>query len=328
MSAFYNENDLIARIEDELKYDPLYNQIKERSTLKNDLFDSVFIESLQEDMHRWYSIAEAGRILGGDKAIAASTLKHYIDNLDEYVLPDEAPHSKYVRLNYLSIIKLRMIWLLKDELKLSGLKAEVGIIGSPIKNQTFSPSTEDNSELRSYMQMTNLLATIFMETDENGRPQLKREISSLMQNNQKLLESANFMQVVGEHKQTIDELKEKLNEESEKREDLEKQVEEKYIKQLAMKDELIDELKNELDKRQESLSDFKSEIDKTFEKKVDERESKFLEMVKKDRMRSKAKQLAEEEWDKQGAFKRAFGKRSEFINTKINHHLSKLDEED
>lgn len=87
----YDENDLVPRLEDELKYDPLYTQIKDRPTLKKEMFENKFINALQEDLHRWYSIAEAGAILDSNKRIAASTLKHYIDNLEDYVLPDEAP---------------------------------------------------------------------------------------------------------------------------------------------------------------------------------------------------------------------------------------------
>ncbi|MDA6131317.1 hypothetical protein OSK38_28620, partial [Escherichia coli] len=60
-----------------------------------------------------------------------SSLTYYIDGLKEYILPEDAPSNKYMRLNYLSIIKMKMVLLLKDEFRLNGLKAEVGITGNP-----------------------------------------------------------------------------------------------------------------------------------------------------------------------------------------------------
>ncbi|MCM3164146.1 MULTISPECIES: hypothetical protein [Bacillaceae] len=320
----YDENDLVPRLEDELKYDPLYTQIKDRPTLKKEMFENKFIAALQEDLHRWYSIAEAGAILDSNKRIAASTLKHYIDNLEDYVLPDEAPQSRYIRLNYLSIVKLKMVWLLKDELKMTGLQSAVGIIGTPVNNNmsnSYAPSLDQNQELRQYMQMTNMLMSIFMERGEDGRPRLKEDISNLLQSNQKLLESGDFLKKVEEQSETIEELNRQINEEKKNRETYQQELEEKYKDNLLVKDQLISELESKLEQQNKTI---KSEIDETLVKKLEENDNKFNDFVNKNRIQSRAKQMAEEEWDKQGAFSKIFGNRSEFVKNKTEEFLIKL----
>jgi hypothetical protein len=321
LQTYFNENDLISRIEDELKYDPLYNHIKERPSLKKELLNERFISALETDFRRLYSIAESGRILGDDRPISPSSLKHYIDNLAEYILPEDT-NSKFIRLNYLSIFKLKMIWLLKDELKMSGLQAELGIIGTPITTQSFNqPPAELNNDLIAYKKMTQVLAQIFLEQGIDGRPQLKKELSLLLENPQKLLESGNIQAEIEKQSENIQKIEELVQTESKKMEEVTKE----FNKQLKEKEEKIDELKTKLEARTtEELSQIKSELDEEVKRKLEENESKFQKIVERTRKQSKAKELAEEEWDKQGVLAKMFGNRSEFIQTKTQQFLKQL----
>lgn len=320
MQTFYNENDLISRIEDELKYDPLFNHIKERPTLKRELFNERFISSLEADLHRLYSIAESGRILGEERPISPSSLKHYIDSLADYVLPEDV-NSKFIRLNYLSIVKLKMIWLLKDELKMSGLQAELGIIGTPVSSVSFNQPAEVNNDLNAYKKMTQLLASIFLEQGIDGRPQLKKEISSLIDNNQKLLESGNLFNELEKQSETIHKLEEMVQEETSKREEIIKE----YDKQLKLKEELIKELNSKIENQAlEGLSKIKLELDENITKKLEESESKFHDLVDRNRKVAKAKQRAEDDWDKQSALTKLFGNRSSFIQLRAQKYLEEM----
>src|SRR3954447_23159370 len=110
IQTIYAEKDLVSRFSNEFKHDPLFNIIKERETLKKELFDQIFLNNLEEDLHKTFSIAEAGRVLGGDKPIAASSLKYYIDEdgLGQYIRESDTPG--YIRLNYRELFRLRMVW--------------------------------------------------------------------------------------------------------------------------------------------------------------------------------------------------------------------------
>ncbi|MGY3716933.1 hypothetical protein ACWE42_15570 [Sutcliffiella cohnii] len=298
-----NEHDLIVRLESELKYDNLFNQIIERDVLKKELFNNAFIEALESDIHRWYSVAEAGRVIGGDKPIPPSSLTYYIENLEEYIIPEDAPSNKYIRLNYLSLVKLKMVLLLKDELRLSGLKAEVGITANSrnvIKNKSQSklPSEIDGDnqdiyeKLEKLEKMNGVLFSLLIQKGEDGQPELKDELQSLLNSKTKLLEDQNTIyEKLENQEQIINQLKEENQ-------------------------ELAEKIKTTEEGNVEISTKIK-EVEKDREK-IEESEGKIQLLTETIRTR----QLAEAEWDSKGFFEKMKGNRAEYVSRRTKEILS------
>jgi len=308
----YDENDLILKLEEILMHDNLYNHIKERDTLKKELFHPEFISILEKDLHRWYSVAEAGRIVGVEKPIPPSTLKHYIDNLREYILPEDAPTNKYIRLNYLSLVKLRMVWLLKDELKMSGLKTEVGILGTVVNNQNTNPFPVSNDyEFKQYYAMTQFLFNTLMEIGEDGQPRMKQNIHQLLKAAPNLLEGpTKVMKELEEQREIINQLSEQNNRLNEENKQLKKQL-----------DSMIgetEELRSQIIELPEQINQNTEDVKKDIEQQQNEKLEALIRQLK-------ARKQAEQEWEQKGAFTRAFGKRSEFVEKRIQEILSSYD---
>jgi len=309
-----NETDLVIKIQSELEHDSLYNLINERDQLKKELFNKDFISILEEDFHRWYSVAEAGKVLGGDKPVPPSSLTYYIDSLNEYIVPEDAPSNKYIRLNYLSIVKLKMVLLLKDEFRLNGLKAELGITGNPknvIKNnKTNLPSNEldfeeMNRKLERYEAMNEMLWSLLVEKGEDGTPQLKKPLQSLLNSEMVLLEGESS-------------ISKKLEEQNET---IERLVGEN--KKLQERIQKTEEQTSSVDKKlEESLSE-KKEKDEKERQRVLESQKKLNYLT--DTLR--ARNQAEEEWEKQGFLKRLKGNRSEFVAERMKAIIKEIEEE-
>ncbi|MCM3716063.1 hypothetical protein M3202_18585 [Alkalihalobacillus oceani] len=213
-----NEDDIYVKIESDLQYDNLYNLIIERDQLKTELFDSGFLSHLEKDMHRWYSVQEAGRILGGDKPIPPSSLSYYIDSLEEYIIPDDAPSNSYIRLNYLSLVKLKMVWLLKDEFRLKGLKAELGITGNPknVIKETKESSSNRDRELADAFEKIERLETVsqtllglLLEKGENDQLQLKQPLQQLLNQNNLIEEQSSVLKKLEDQNNVLKEIQEK-----------------------------------------------------------------------------------------------------------------------
>ena len=295
-TLYYDENDLVLKLEDILMHDNLYNRIKDRETLKKQLFHPEFISILEKDLHKWYSVAEAGRIVGIEKPIPPSSLKHYIDNLDQYILPEEAPTNKFVRLNYLSLVKLRMVWLLKDELKMSGLKTEVGMLGSVVKNSDSYFPEHDSSELQHYYAMTQFIFNSLMEIGEDGKPRMKHHMDQLLQAAPNLLEGpTKVMEELKEQKEIINQLTEEN-----------KLLKEKLESTLSE----TEELRNQMNQIPEQINKNTEEVKQALEEKHNDKIGSLIQQFK-------ARKQAEQEWEQKGAFTRAFGKRSEFVEKRI-----------
>jgi hypothetical protein len=311
----HSENDIIAKIESELQFDSLFNLIMDREQLKKELFHQRFISILEKDTHRWYSVAEAGRILGGDKSIPPSTLTYYIDNLSEYIIPDDAPSNKYIRLNYLSLIKMKMVLLLKDEFRLNGLRAELGITGNPKhvmpKSDSSTHFDQREEELIEKMErleaMNHAMWALLMEQGEDGRPQLKKQLQSLMKSETLLIEEqSTFSKKLEEQNETLEKL---INENNQLKERM-KETEE------ATKNE-TNELKELIKKAEEQLGK-KLDDRETEQKKVLETENQRIEILTRT---LRARQQAEAEWEKQGMFKKISGNRVEFVNSRTEKIL-------
>lgn len=299
MKIVPNETDLIIKIESELKYDNLFNLIMERDQLKKELYHPDFISALEQDLHRWYSVAEAGRVIGGDKTIPPSSITYYIDNLKEYIIPEDAPSNKYIRLNYLSLIKIKMVFLLKDEFRLNGIRAEVGITGKP-KNVSRSLTTETETDLEEmklklekFEAMNEVLWGLLVEKGEDGQPSLKKPLKSLLTSETLLLEDkSSISQKLNEQNETIQKLieenknlKERINKTEQHTSSFEKKLEEKGVER-----EVIIESENKINTLAQTL---------------------------------RARQQAEEEWESQGLIKKLTGNKVDFINNRMKEILNK-----
>lgn len=304
IKMIHSENDIIAKIESELENDSLYKLIMDREQLKKELFHPRFISVLEKDIHRWYSVAEAGRIIGGDKSIPPSTLTYYIDNLSEYIIPDDAPSNKYIRLNYLSLIKVKMVLLLKDEFKLNGLRAELGLTGNPKhvtnRSDANSSSIEKEEEFNERMERleaaSRQILSLLMEPGEDGSPQLKKQLQSLLKSETLLIEEQSTL---AKKLAAQDETIENLAKENEQLKERMEHSEEKSQKELTELKELIKKAEEQLGKK---LEDRDTEKEKNENRKI----NLLTEQLR-------AKQQAEAEWDKQGLFKRLGGNRTEFV---------------
>lgn len=316
MNKLYSDSDIIAKIEDVFQFDNLFNLIKERDSLRSELFHPQFIANLEKDLHKWYSVAEAGRIIGLEKPIPPSSLKHYIDNLEEYILPEDAPSNKYVRLNYIALVKLRMVWLLKDELKITGLKTEVGILGSVggINNRDLPVNSHTSRELQQYYAMTEVLFKSFMETGDDGRPRFKPHIQQVLNSNLLLEGQSSIVEELGKQKEVIDSL-------TRENENLRKRIEENEELTSSF-NEKFDSLPGTLEK---SAAELKETIDEEQKAKIEDSEKKLRIITETLRARSKA----EREWEQKGALARAFGKRQEYVDQRVKEILNnKTSDED
>jgi hypothetical protein len=307
IKMIHSENDIIARIESDLEFDSLYKLIMDREQLKKELLHQRFISILQKDIHRWYSVAEAGRILGGDKTIPPSTLTYYIDNLSEYIIPDDAPSNKYIRLNYLSLIKMKMVLLLKDEFRLNGLRAELGITGNPKhvipKKDSNLPSVEGYDIIEKVEQLeavNKLLLGLLVEQGENGQPELKKPLQALLSSDTLLLEDQTKV------------LK-KLEEQTSTIEDLAKEN-----KKLREREEEIQKLLKRVEEQSTSIGKKIEDKEKEQEKAFESENERFN--ILKETL--KARHQAETEWEKQGFFKKLGSNRLEYVNSRIESILN------
>lgn len=304
-----NESDFILKIQEELKFDNLYQLIMERDQLKKELFNDSFISSIGKDIYKWYSVSEAGKVLGDGKPIAPSSLTYYIDSLGEYIIPEDAPSNKYIRLNYLSLLKLKMVLLLKDEFRLNGLRAELGLRANhknviSTKNASGIPSNntiedmEDLADLKTDVESLKAMTRIFsqlLEPGDGGVLQLKGSLQSILSSDTKLLEAHNALyQQLEEHKEVIDRLVEDnkaLREKIENTEKVTSKIDEKLVVSEQDREKII-ESEKQLNSLTETL---------------------------------RARQQAEVEFESQGLFKRLTGNRSEFVERRIKELLSKSD---
>lgn len=120
-----------------VKFDPLFEVIKD-TTLEEQLFSEEYLDTLEEK--RWYSTPEVAEWFG----INDGQLRYYIKPFHEYLFTEETPSSSTAyRLNIESILKLRMILLLKDEYRVKGLQKLVGLREGYVQKKEAKASTSD-----------------------------------------------------------------------------------------------------------------------------------------------------------------------------------------
>ena len=136
------------KIREILEHDPLF-EVLEDTPLEEELYSDEYLSEIIEK--KYYSTPEIAKWFG----INDGQLRYYIKPFHDYLFEpgENTPTSSTAyRLNFKSILKLRMIILLKDEYRVKGLKRLVGLDGYGYiekKPVTINPSTEFNNSCRS-----------------------------------------------------------------------------------------------------------------------------------------------------------------------------------
>ncbi|MCM3358173.1 hypothetical protein [Psychrobacillus sp. MER TA 171] len=110
----------IEHIKENLKFDPLFEVIQ-NAKLEDELFQEEFLQEIDIKKHygtvkiaEWFSMSDSG-------------LRYYIKPFPYYLFDEDAPNTDTAyRLSFISIIKLKMITMLKDEYKIKGLERLIG----------------------------------------------------------------------------------------------------------------------------------------------------------------------------------------------------------
>lgn len=114
------------QLQNMLRNDPLYKVIVD-TPLEEELYQEPWLDSIIEK--KYYSTPEIAEWFG----ITDGQLRYYIKPFQEYLFSSdvETPSSASAyRLNLSSILRLRMIVMLKDEYRVKGLQRLIGINGA------------------------------------------------------------------------------------------------------------------------------------------------------------------------------------------------------
>ncbi len=303
MSDFITINEVKERIEEQLINDQLFIQVQQREGHLNELFAEELLTFL--DLNKWYSTVEVADFF----QISDSKLRYYIKPLIGYILPENTPStSSAYRLNYISIIKLKMVLLLKDEFKVAGLQTLIGygrgrvVDTSKERAVAFSTNQDDRVEKLESM-LKQILETGLFEVKEveNQQPKLGINLEAI----QKLSGS----HLIGEN------IEDKLNDLHEAHEKDKQELVSK-IEELNQKTDVVAEIEEAHKKDKEELI-----------KKIEELNQKtdIAALVKRRReITKRAEEEASSLWDQQhkGIFKRL--RASEYEKRKfINDHVEK-----
>ena len=189
------------RIHEVLANDPLFKIIKDTPTEQYFLSEPYLFELIEK---KFYSTPEVASWFD----ITDAQLRYYIKPFESYIFDemlDTPTTATVIRLNMPSILKLRMILLLKDEYRVKGLKRLLGIDedGYIIRNPLI-PTTALSSrdELANKVEMLSNVLQQMMQTglfniqldDENGEMQITINEDYLTQN-MKLLSSQSAEQL-------------------------------------------------------------------------------------------------------------------------------------
>ncbi|WP_214484490.1 hypothetical protein [Bacillus sp. SM2101] len=135
------DNTIEGLIKERLHNDKLFEEAQKRPEIISNVLNEAFLDKLDE--HHWYSTSDAGEILD----CPDSTVRYYIKQLENYIIPENAPTvGKGIRIDYISLIKLKMALLLRDEFKVSGLKMLVGIDGAVVNTPTSTEIDVESSD--------------------------------------------------------------------------------------------------------------------------------------------------------------------------------------
>lgn len=141
-----------------IEEDPLYAIIKDTS-LEVELFSDSYLEQIEEK--RWYSTVDVAEWFG----INDGQLRYYIKPFHEYIFTDDTPSSNTAyRLNIASILRLKMIMLLKDEYRVRGLQRILGAGEGyvAVTKERVSPNelANPNEEMKKIEYLTKMMSQI------------------------------------------------------------------------------------------------------------------------------------------------------------------------
>jgi DNA-binding transcriptional MerR regulator len=271
--------------------DPLYEVIKDTS-LEEQLFNEEYLLTLEEK--RWYSTPEVAEWFG----INDGQLRYYIKPFHEYLFTDETPSSSTAyRLNIESILKLRMILLLKDEYRVKGLQRLVGLG-------------------EGFVQKKNEKST---SAEVASRDRLEKQVETLTKMMEQILKTGMFEMKQGENGTEIT-LRESFVSEQ--------------VKLLTTEDDTISEVRKiaeEIAKSKEEIESHQEEMKLTFNKSLQEdlairvKERRIEQQINTEVRAEAIKKWAEQ--NKKGFFAKLLQsdqieiERELFISTYLNEHL-------
>ena len=161
-----------------LQGDPLYSVICE-TPLEETLYTAPYLTDIIEK--KFYSTPEVAAWFD----ITDAQLRYYIKPFEHYIFDDMADNpttATIIRLNMTSILKLRMILLLKDEYRVKGLKRLLGIDenGYIVKQSAATTALAPPDELANKVEVLSNVLQQMMQTglfhmqqdDESGDMQI------------------------------------------------------------------------------------------------------------------------------------------------------------
>ena len=161
-------------IQEILANDPLFQVIKDTPTEQHFLSEPYLFELIEK---KFYSTTEVASWFD----ITDAQLRYYIKPFEHYIFEnttDNPTTATLIRLNLPSILKLRMIILLKDEYRVKGIKRLLGIDdnGYIIKQQPVATTALATDELANKVEVLSNIIQQMMQTglfnmqpdEENG----------------------------------------------------------------------------------------------------------------------------------------------------------------
>lgn len=156
-------NEMKEKIIEILQDDPLYSVLRD-TPLEETLYTDPYLTDIIEK--KFYSTPE----VAGWFDITDAQLRYYIKPFEHYIIDDRTDNpttATVIRLNLPSILKLRMILLLKEEYRVKGLKRLLGIEenGYLIKNQPAAKTAlAPPDELANKVEVLNNILQQMMQT--------------------------------------------------------------------------------------------------------------------------------------------------------------------
>lgn len=214
-------------IKEILKDDPLFDIIK-NTPAEHTLLNDEYLETIIEK--KFYPTVELAHWFG----ISDGQVRYYIRPFQDYIFQgeDETPSfSTSMRLSFKSILKVRMLILLKDEYKVKGLQQVLGSSGLLIKEDRVTSSTTEVTK---------------------GGPSIHDEVQVIKDILNKILQSGAFTVTEKDEKYTVNLAAE-----------LENIIEGHQIKALdEYQGKLLTEYKNSLEPVQEEIENLKKQNNK------------------------------------------------------------------
>ena len=246
-------NSIKEKIIEILQADPLYSVLQD-TPLEETLYTDPYLTDIIEK--KFYSTPEVASWFD----ITDAQLRYYIKPFEHYVFDDMTDNpttATVIRLNLPSILKLRMILLLKDEYRVKGLKRLLGIdeSGYIIKNQPI-PTTAlaSPAELAKKVEVLSNVVQQMMQTglfnmqldDENGEMHLTLNQDYLAQNMKLLSEqSTEQLSEIQERTEKIEKEQESMKQQLQKIKDRSKEDIAIKIRKRQIESNVINKLRNE-----------------------------------------------------------------------------------